>query len=130
MNWKRSAAVSSILSALSPLAGWELSPAAELDTRRDEASGFVQAVLIRDGERHREVSGDEMRRAIGRRLGWSTVLSPTFTIWRRADRFFFSGKGFGSQVGLCVAGAAAQAKAGRDYKEILGYYYPGADIRK
>jgi stage II sporulation protein D len=130
MNWRRSAAVSSILSALSPLAGWELSLATELDTRRDEASGFVQAVFIRDGEREREVSGDELRRAIGKRLGWSTVLSPTFNIERRAGRFYFSGKGFGSQVGLCVAGAAAQAKAGRDYKKILGFYYPGAEIRK
>jgi stage II sporulation protein D len=130
MNWRRSAAVSSILSALSPLAGWDLSLATELDTRRDEASGFVQAVFIRDGEREREVSGDELRRAIGKRLGWSTVLSPTFNIERRAGRFYFSGKGFGSQVGLCVAGAAAQAKAGRDYKKILGFYYPGAEIRK
>ncbi len=129
-NWKRSAAAASVLGALSSLAGWELSPAAEIKTIRDEAGGFVRAVLIRDGGRKREVNSDEFRRAIGRRLGWSTVLSPTFLIERRAGRFIFSGKGFGSQVGLCVAGAAAQAAAGRDYREILGFYYPEAEVRK
>lgn len=76
------------------------------------------------------MSADEFRRAIGRRLGWNTVLSPTFTLTRQGERFVFQGKGFGSQVGLCLAGAAAQARAGRSYDQILQFYFPQAKIGK
>jgi stage II sporulation protein D len=74
------------------------------------------------------LSTDAFRRAIGLRLGWNTVLSPTFTVERRGTRFIFRGRGFGSQVGLCEEGAVAQAAAGRGYREILSFYYPGAGI--
>jgi stage II sporulation protein D len=74
------------------------------------------------------LSSDAFRRAIGLRLGWSTVLSPTFTISRHGSRFIFKGHGFGSQVGLCVSGAMAQARAAKGYREILGFYYPAAEI--
>jgi stage II sporulation protein D len=74
------------------------------------------------------MTSDEFRRAIGRSLGWNTVLSPTFTIERRGPNFIFRGRGFGSQIGLCLAGASAQAAAGRGYREILSFYYPNTEL--
>ena len=74
------------------------------------------------------MSSDAFRRAIGLRLGWSTVLSPTFTLSRNGSRLIFKGRGFGSQVGLCVSGAMAQSRAGKGYREILKFYYPAAEM--
>lgn len=128
-DWQRSAGEALVLDALSGAISFKLSHASEFALEREEPDGFVRAVIVKDRGRQFRMSADEFRRAIGRRLGWSTVLSPTFTIERRGRAIVFRGKGFGSQVGLCLAGAAAQAKAGRSYKDILTFYYPQTEIR-
>jgi stage II sporulation protein D len=127
-RWERAADASHILDSLSAVLASKLSPATELITNRDQRSGFVRSVTLRDGTRQVLLSTDAFRRAIGLRLGWNTVLSPTFTVERRGSRFIFRGRGFGSQVGLCEEGAVAQAVAGRGYRDILRFYYPGAEI--
>ena len=40
----------------------------------------------------------------------------------------FKGRGSGHGVGMCQDGANGMAKAGKDYKQILKRYYPGAKI--
>ncbi len=127
-EWERAAGALQVLNALSPALKARLSQSAEIIVESDRPGDFVRAVVIRDRNRESRLSADEFRRAVGRRLGWSTVLSPTFEIKRRGDRFIFRGRGFGSQVGLCQAGAIAQAVDGRGYREILKYYYPQAEI--
>jgi stage II sporulation protein D len=42
---------------------------------------------------------------------------------------FSSGRGFGHSVGMCQYGAEGMARKGKDYREILGFYYPGSKIR-
>src|ERR1044072_6269503 len=128
-NWRRSASEASALNALSIAVGFKLSHAALILTDNDEADGFARSVIINDAGRQVKMSADEFRRAIGRKLGWNRVLSPTFTIERHGRSIIFRGRGFGSQVGLCLAGAVAQAKAGRSYQEILKFYYPQTEIR-
>jgi len=44
--------------------------------------------------------------------------------------FLFSGYGWGHGVGMCQWGAKVMAERGKDYKEILKYYYPGTTIEK
>jgi stage II sporulation protein D (peptidoglycan lytic transglycosylase) len=127
-KWERSADADRVLDSLSALIASKLSRATQLIIVSDQGSGFVQSVTVRDESKRVVLSTDAFRRAIGLSLGWSTVLSPTFTVERRGSRFIFRGRGFGSQVGLCEEGAAAQASAGRAYREILSFYYPGADI--
>ena len=127
-RWERSADVNQILESLTALVPSKLSSAAELFANADQATGFVQSVTVSDRRERFVLSTDSFRRAIGRRLGWNTVLSPSFTVERQGTRFIFRGRGFGSQVGLCEEGAIAQAAAGRSYREILRFYYPGADI--
>ena len=126
-RWQRSARASDILDSLSAFLKAKISPATLLIANADP-TGFVQSVSVRDGDRSIVLSPDSFRRAIGFRLGWNTVLSPTFTVERRGSRFIFRGRGFGSQVGLCEEGAVAQASAGRGYREILSFYYPGTEI--
>lgn len=41
-----------------------------------------------------------------------------------------NGKGYGHGVGLCQWGALAQSKEGRDYEDILAFYYPGTKIER
>jgi SpoIID/LytB domain protein len=127
-KWERSASADAVLDALSDAVGFRLSHRAEVHVESEERGGFVLAVIIKDAGRQARLTADEFRRAIGRRLGWSTVLSPTFTAERRGQRMIFRGRGFGSQVGLCLAGAVAQAKAGRSYQQILNLYFPQAEI--
>ena len=127
-RWQRAAEVGRVLDALAAATGARLSQAAEIHVEKDMAGDFARAVVIRDRGREMRMRGDEFRRAIGRRLGWNTVRSPSFTLERRGGRFIFRGRGFGSQVGLCVMGAMAQAAAGRSYREILAFYYPGAKL--
>jgi stage II sporulation protein D len=127
-RWQRSADTIQIISSLSSSIRSKLSSSTELTAHVDKASGFVRSVTLRDEGRSIVLSTDAFRRAIGLRVGWNTVLSPTFTIERRGTRFIFRGKGFGSQVGLCEEGAFAQAASGRSYREILSFYYPGTDI--
>lgn len=38
------------------------------------------------------------------------------------------GSGWGHSVGMSQYGAQAQALAGRDYRDILGHYYPGVEL--
>lgn len=129
-RWERSAGANHILDSLSASIASKLSPATELITDGDQPDGFVQSVTLLDQSKRVVLSTDAFRRAIGLRLGWNTVLSPTFSVERRGTRFIFRGRGFGSQVGLCEEGAGAQAAAGRGYREILSFYYPGAEISK
>jgi len=126
--WERSANAGQFFDALSAFIGSNLSGATELIPDADPATGFVNSVTIRDERKSVVLGTDAFRRAIGLKLGWNTVLSSTFTVERRGAKFIFRGRGFGSQVGLCEEGAAAQAAAGRGYREILSFYYPGADI--
>lgn len=127
-RWQRSADAALVVSALASYLGERLTSSAAITTDNEPSSQFVRAVMLRDGNNERVLSADAFRRAIGLKLGWNTVLSPSFTIERRGARFVFRGRGFGSQIGLCLAGSGAQASAGRSYREVLSFYFPGAEI--
>lgn len=60
-----------------------------------------------------------------RAFEWSTAPSDRFEIIEETDRVILRGRGLGHRVGLCQAGALAQAEAGRSAEEILRFYFPG-----
>jgi stage II sporulation protein D len=72
------------------------------------------------------VSASTLRFAVGRTLGWSTLKSDWYDVGMQGDHFIFSGRGVGHGVGLCQTGAAEMARQGKNYHEILAFYYPGA----
>jgi stage II sporulation protein D len=49
-------------------------------------------------------------------------------ITKGSGGYTFTGKGFGHGVGMCQYGAQAMAREGKDYKQILKFYYPTAKI--
>lgn len=126
-RWQREAPVAGVHAALEALAGWRVASDAEIRLERD-ADGWLRRAVVRSRGRERALAGEPFRLAIGRRLGWDTLPSARFAAERRGGRYFFSGRGFGHGVGLCLAGALALGRDGASRDEILATYYPAARI--
>jgi len=75
-----------------------------------------------------EISGQDLRVAVGRTMGWQHIKSTAFDLQKRGDAYRFNGHGSGHGVGLCVIGSARLAEDGRDASYILGRYFPGLKI--
>ena len=88
------------------------------------ASGRV-AELRLEGLKPDEISGQDLRVAVGRTLGWQHIKSTAFTLRRDNDVYRFSGHGSGHGVGLCVIGSARLAERGQSPEAILAKYFPG-----
>ena len=72
----------------------------------------------------RSLSAQDLRRVIG----YSEIKSTLFEILHTNEGITFKGKGYGHGVGLCQSGANFMAKAGKNYQQILAYYYQGTSI--
>jgi stage II sporulation protein D len=83
-------------------------------------------VSVKTNEGTFEMRGNAFRIA----MNPEKIRSTLWTYFRRRDGniYEFEGKGWGHGVGLCQWGAKGQAEHGRTYRQILSYYYPGADI--
>ena len=63
-------------------------------------------------------------------LSESHLKSSAFDVFREGDEIVLRGRGWGHGVGLCQIGAAVMSSQGYAYREILGHYYPGANIER
>ncbi|HEY2908091.1 MAG TPA: SpoIID/LytB domain-containing protein, partial [Vicinamibacterales bacterium] len=86
------------------------------------------AMLKLDGLRPDHISGQDLRVAVGRTLGWQFIKSTAFELRRAGDAYRFSGHGSGHGVGLCVIGSARLAERGQTAEDILARYFPGLTI--
>jgi stage II sporulation protein D len=86
-------------------------------------------------ERRVEMDADHLRSAANyagpglsppRRPLWSSHVSVTV----RDRTVVFEGRGYGHGVGMCQYGAETLARSGMDYRSILRWYYPGADLTR
>lgn len=68
------------------------------------------------------------RLSLGRKLGWQAVPGNYYRLRREWDGMVIEGRGSGHGVGLCQQGAAASARSGRTFAEILAYYYPATSL--
>src|SRR5262249_27722234 len=91
-----------------------------------ERSGSGRAVRLEGGGV--AVSASALRFAVGRTLGWNLIRSDLYQVRDDGNRFVFDGRGSGNGVGLCQAGAEAMGQAGRNYREILEFYYSGTAL--
>lgn len=55
--------------------------------------------------------------------------STNFSVELKDDKMIFKTMGYGHGVGLCQYGANGMAKEGRDFRQILTYYYVGTAIK-
>ncbi|HRU40181.1 MAG TPA: hypothetical protein P5511_09905, partial [Candidatus Goldiibacteriota bacterium] len=62
--------------------------------------------------------------------GIDTIKSTKFDIECGPDEIKITGFGWGHGVGLSQEGGKGMAEQGKNYKEILRYYYTGVEIRK
>jgi len=92
--------------------------------RRRGASDEPPEFFISDGVHHYQFRGETFRNA----LPGGTLPSPRFSVRLTTKKLIVTGRGHGHGVGLCQWGAAGQAKAGRSFRDILRYYYRGADV--
>lgn len=74
------------------------------------------------------ISASTLRFSIGRSLGWNKIRSDLYEVRSGDDHVLFSGRGSGHGVGLCQAGAQEMGREGKTYREILSFYYPGAQL--
>ncbi len=88
-----------------------------------EGDGYARYVEVNGTLR---VSANAFRSSVGSNL----LKSARFTVEAGDGRFLFKGHGHGHGVGLCQWGARGLAAAGRDWWEILRYYYPGAELSR
>jgi len=91
------------------------------------ASGRVARLKL-DGLRPDDISGQDLRVAVGRTLGWQHIKSTAFDLRRTGGSYRFSGHGSGHGVGLCVIGSARLAERGTSAEDILARYFPGLEI--
>lgn len=90
-----------------------------LEVVKRSASG--RNLLLRIGNPGRLYSGNAVRELLG--------LPSTWFQWRvEGEKIIFSARGHGHGVGMCQYGADGLAKAGKNYKEIIEHYYPGAKV--
>jgi len=120
-EWSANVSLADVTSALSAAGlarpGWKT-----LTVSRRGESGRAVTLMVGSAE----MSAEDFRVAVGRALGWGKILSTWFEITAQGDHFLFHGRGSGHGVGLCQAGSAAMAAAGRDATQILAQYFPGA----
>lgn len=86
------------------------------------ASGRARTLVLFGAGESVRVSAGSFRFAVGRELGWNTVLSDRYEI---RSGTVFEGHGSGHGVGLCQRGADQMGQAAHNYHEILAFYYPG-----
>ncbi len=123
---------------------WELSLSKvelnQLLQQRDVASGSVDYVIplmAEDNQRVQhlvlitnaetvELPGNQVRRL----LGYDRLRSTRFNVLDMQDEVVFVGTGYGHGVGLSQWSARAMSEAGKAYRQILQFYYPGVHVKK
>ena len=83
------------------------------------SSGRVKRIRVAD----QVYQGKELRSLLG-------LYSTNFSYSSLNGQFIFKTIGYGHGVGLCQYGADGLAQQGRNFREILHYYYQGIEIKK
>jgi stage II sporulation protein D len=104
--------------------GLNISGIKEISIKSYTSTGRVKQLVIKTRSGEVTVNATDLRKA----LGWSRLPSTKFNLWFSGDSFLFKGSGYGHGVGLCQWGALQMARAGKSYRDILSFYYPGTTI--
>lgn len=91
-----------------------------------DVAGRPLEVLLGSGKR---IRGYDFWIRLGKKCGWDKVPGTQFSMKSAHECIEFTSRGAGHGVGMCQWGAAGLARAGKSYREILGYYLPGTEIR-
>ncbi|MDQ5966507.1 MAG: SpoIID/LytB protein [Cyanobacteriota bacterium erpe_2018_sw_39hr_WHONDRS-SW48-000098_B_bin.30] len=94
-----------------------------------DAAGRPLIVAVAVNGRTRDYSAYQLWLKIGQSFGWGQVPSMQYDFVRTGDKYVFTSYGAGHGIGLCQWGAQGLSQSGKDYKQILKYYFPEATVR-
>ncbi len=97
----------------------------ELSVKSYTSTGRIKELTIKHDSGTAILKATDLRKY----LGWNRIPSTNFTIKTGEDLVILEGKGYGHGVGLCQWSALQMAREGKNYKEILSFFYPGTTIQ-
>jgi stage II sporulation protein D len=128
-QWHTEISVAELTDALQA-EGWKLGRGIDgVRVAQRDASGRARTVQITAAGGQMTLPAVGLRFAVNRSLGWNRLRSDWYEVSFQGGRIVFDGKGYGHGVGLCQAGATQMAKEGKNYREILAFYFPSANVR-
>lgn len=89
-----------------------------------DKSGRVLKLSLKGQGQEVEIKAKDFRILIGPNI----IRSTNFEVEVIGDEVIFRGVGWGHGVGLCQWGAYFMAREGKDFKQILEYYYPASRL--
>jgi stage II sporulation protein D len=125
-RWSADISASDLVRALRA-AGYRGTTLRDVRVVRRSNSGRVTTLRL-NGVTPEEISGQNLRMAVGRTLGWHLVKSTSFELSRTGQGYRFKGRGFGHGVGMCVIGATNRSASGWSRERLLKTYFPGLAV--
>ncbi len=119
-HWVRRFSLSEIEKALN------INGIKHIDIASFTSTGRVKMLKIVTESSELEVKALDLRKL----LGYKELPSTQFSVTMAGSEVVFEGSGYGHGVGLSQWGALELAIEGKNYKEILQYYYPGTVLQK
>ena len=127
-SWEWTAAAPDIAAALQRSQLKTPPDLARITVAQRTPSGRARVLLLGGAQESVPLAASSFRFAIGRALGWATVRSDRFEVIPAPGKLTFRGAGEGHGVGLCQRGADQMGRDGMGYRQILAFYFPGAEI--
>ena len=86
--------------------------------------------ILRSDDITTEIEASTFRTVLNEGVEGDPLKSTWFNARREGSAYVFEGRGHGHGVGLNQWGAHAMAEQGKSYREILSFYYTGAQIQQ
>lgn len=126
-RWEASFAPAEIKEGMAKKGGIPVREVKSVKLDKIDEAGRAHLILIGSTWGERKVDADAFRIWMGPGKLKSNLITRISFI---DGEFVFKGRGWGHGVGMCQYGMKYLGELGYDYHEILGYYYPGAQIMK
>ena len=129
-DWKVTYTVEELSEIIRSKSGIDFGEIIDLIPLHRGASGRIDQLQI-VGTKHTEIIGKELKIRLW--LSRTCLYSSWFEVEKDPlyivpRHFVLSGHGWGHGAGLCQIGAAVMASEGKQYEEILSYYYVGSRL--
>ncbi|MBN1823558.1 MAG: SpoIID/LytB domain-containing protein [Endomicrobiales bacterium] len=125
-HWENKIEASLIKSRLNK-AGYPVGNLRSISFFGNDGSGRPKTLKIRHSRGTLNILPAKFRMAVDPWLVKSAMIT---SVKESGGSFVFKGKGWGHGVGMCQWGAKAMSERGKDYKDILGFYYPGTKVER
>jgi stage II sporulation protein D len=126
-HWKWSFAIPlSEIEAIMQKKGYPAKNLKQVSFIQRDASGCVLKAILEYKRSTLSISALDFRTF----LGYDKLRSLKVWAETKYGKVHFRGFGWGHGVGFCQWGSKGQADAGKDYRKILQFYFPDAQVQK